>query len=57
MKYTVDVTEIVKTVFNKLPQNQAGFVSCYVLTIGVGLLAYKLKLDHEYKIVALNVAQ
>ncbi len=56
MKYTVDVTEIAKVVINKLPQNQVGFVSCYIVTIGVGLVAYKLKHDHEYKMATLNVA-
>lgn len=54
MKYNVDVTDILKTFVNKLPENQIGVVSCYLGTIGAGLIAYKLKLDHDYKMSTLN---
>ena len=56
MEYKIDITNILKVVIENLPKEQVGIVSCYLGTIGAGLIVYKLKLDHEYRMSALNAA-
>ncbi len=56
MKANIDITSIFKVVFENLPKEQVGIVSCYLGTIGAGLIVYKLKLDHDYKMAELNAA-
>ena len=56
MKYTIDITNIVKVIVENLPKDQFGVVTCYLGTIGAGLVVYKLKLDHDYKMAELNMA-
>lgn len=56
MRINIDITNILKTVFENSPKEQVGIISCYLGTVGAGIIVYKLKLDHDYRMAALNAA-
>lgn len=56
MACKIDMTDILVAVVQCLPKKQVGPVCCYLGTVGAGLMAYKMKLDHDYKMAALNAA-
>ena len=54
MKFNIDLTIVLKAIVDNMPKDQIGPVTCYLAT--VGLVAYKLKLEHDCHIAALNAA-
>ncbi len=56
MAYKIDLTDILVAVVQYLPKEQVAPVCCYLGTVGAGLIAYKMKLDHDHRMAALNAA-
>lgn len=56
MKYDIDMTSVLKAIIENLPKEQVGVVVCYLGTITVGCMAYKYKLDHDFRMAELKSA-